>query len=102
MLTAPLAPMPVEVSKLVVEIWNSCTTSCEKFIDVPPSISSLMVPPSMVRRVPTPLPAVAPAVAPNTLTLNIALNCETLPGTTDTPGSIAASCNAERPFNGRS
>ena len=44
------AAIPVDASKFTDESWNSCTTSCEKFMEVPPSTSSLMMPPSMVRR----------------------------------------------------
>ena len=94
MLIAPNAAMPVERSKFEVEIWNSCTTSCEKFWPVPPSIGFLMLPPSTVI-------AVRDAGAPITETLNCALNCAGLPSTTVTPGWSCARFRKLRPFSGR-
>jgi hypothetical protein len=94
MLMAPNAAMPVERSKFAVEIWNSCTTSCEKFWPVPPSIGLRMFPPSTVI-------AVRDAGAPSTETLNCALNCAGLARVTVTPGCSAARFMKLRPFSGR-
>ncbi len=69
MLMAPLAAMPVERSKLALEIWNSSTTSCEKFWAEPPLMALRTLPPSTVR-------AVLPVLAPRTDTPNWALYCE--------------------------
>src|SRR5262249_57840095 len=51
MLTAPAETVPVDRSKLLVLIWNSCTVSAEKFWDVPPVIRSLTRAPSTVIKV---------------------------------------------------
>ena len=94
MLIAPNAAMPVDRSKFAVEIWNSCTTSCEKFCPVPPSTGLRMLPPSTVI-------AVRDAGPPSTETLNCALNCAGLPRLTVTPGCSAARFMKLRPFRGR-
>ena len=93
-LIAPNAAMPVDRSKLAVEIWNSCTTSCEKFCPVPPSIGLRTFPPSTVI-------AVRDAGAPRTDTLNCALNWAGLPMLTVTPGCSAARFRKLRPLSGR-
>src|ERR1022692_4139850 len=51
MLMAPAAVMPVERSKLTLEIWNSCTISWEKFCCVSPSTESFTRAPSTAMRV---------------------------------------------------
>ena len=94
MLIAPNAAMPVDRSKLAVEIWNSCTTSWEKFCPVPPSTGLRTLPPSTVI-------AVRDAGPPSTETLNCALNCAGLPRFTVTPGCSVARFMKLRPFNGR-
>ena len=69
MLMAPPAATGVEISKLADDNWNSCTVSCEKFIDeMPPLVSMLseMFPPSTVNTVWLP--------APRMLTVNSVLN----------------------------
>jgi hypothetical protein len=95
MFTAPTLVMPVDRSKLADDSWNSSTTSCEKFIDVLPSMELRTLPPSTVI-------AVLLESPPRIETENSELYCEVDPGFAVTPGSRNASCRKLRPFSGSS
>ncbi len=45
---------PTSAVNLLVAIWNSCTLSCGKFANVPPTTSSLLSPPSTLMLPPRP------------------------------------------------